>query len=132
MKRLIALLVALVPSSAWAGCANLVLSDCEQLLQTLAASGDKVRYRDSASAGECSGFITAVREMNAMLSAGQGKPGLGYCAPSKSDGIQAIRVFVHYAQTHPGQPDRPAVALILDAFRDAWPCPKGVETTQGR
>jgi hypothetical protein len=113
LKQLIAaLLFALASSGAWATDANHLLSDCERTLTS------QIDPRSGVAMGYCLGFLAAVLEMQA--------PHL--CPPASAEGVQAISVFVHYARTHPRH--ELASAVVLDAFRDAWPCPKGVETTQ--
>lgn len=91
-----------------------VMSGCRDLASMIQFSnGGEDPYR----MGVCSGMIT-----------GLGLLGRNYdvCIPAGTSSRQAANVIVQYVDGRPEPTDEEFVRLVIQALKDAWPCP--VET----
>lgn len=69
--------------------------------------------------GHCTGFLTASRDFSQALSADRkGR----ICMPERVQTIQAIRVFVAWADAHPELHHQSSSLGVLSAFIAAFPC----------
>jgi hypothetical protein len=45
-----------------------------------------------------------------------------YCVPPSASTVQVAHVFVEYLEAHPERLHEDALMLVLEAFKNAWPC----------
>jgi hypothetical protein len=64
--------------------------------------------------------LSAIQD-SALLSNITRKPFLSTCVPPNSTVTQLIHIFVSYAQSHPAGLSSPAVDLVFEALREAYP-----------
>jgi Rap1a immunity proteins len=93
---------------------NELLSDCEQLLKNMRMEGDRVFFRGDPES-RCWGFMEASQEFS--------DEGFLGCLPPEGTLLQLIRVFVSYGEQHPEKLRVQANHLVIDAFKQAFPCP---------
>jgi len=85
------------------------------------------------SAGLCYGFLLGMGEMNAAYTALHPRAQPFLCPPREFNEQQGARIILRYLDTHPEQLHLPGGALVLDAFRAAFPCtPAPGQPTQRR
>jgi Ssp1 endopeptidase immunity protein Rap1a len=120
MKTLCVIGVVLLLLAALAAAGNPLEHDGNELL---AVCRDAVRIRDagghgSAQAGYNAGYCDAlVESMPQMYVA-------SFCLPQAGIGTsQAVRIIVRYLESHPERLHLNQKDLLIEAFRDAFPCP---------
>lgn len=99
---------------------NKLLNSCELVLNSVnnpQISGD--RY----TAGFCLGFIQGVHQLNSAYQYGINVRQPIFCAPPEgiSNG-QAIRIVTKYLQGQPGKLHDDEIFLVIQAFKEAFPC----------
>jgi Rap1a immunity proteins len=93
---------------------NYLLEACR-----LVAQDATVTYDQSFKVGICLGEIEAV----SWFAPGQSDL-LKSCPPPMAPMSQMAKVIVAYFDRHPSELHHVFLGLALDAFREAWPCPK--------
>ena len=86
----------------------------------------------SYHSGYCIGFVSGVLDMHAAWFgvSGSNLPRL-WCFPGqKILLIQAMRIVLNYLETHPERLHIGQMQLVLEAIRDAFPCPPGAAQPQ--
>lgn len=69
----------------------------------------------------CIGFISGVEEGVRILHM-QHMLELAICLPEKASGRALTNVFIKYTTDHPGQLEKPAAQVVIDALTRAYPC----------
>jgi len=78
---------------------------------------------DAGVAGVCLGFIYGMAEMHNVYRALYPQAATIFCLPRGFTGRQGARVVVRYLDTHPERLHEPGAGLIIEALREAFPCP---------
>jgi len=94
---------------------NALLTKCSS---AISVQDDNGNYDDLLGAGLCIGLIQGVSE---MITAGNT---WGVCFHGGVKRSQMIRVVTQYLRGNPKHLHYPETALVLIAFKEAWPCPK--------
>jgi hypothetical protein len=120
---LVVLLMA-VPCAEEAGDGNTLLEYCRDAIQDYDAGGGGgvlVSYHG----GYCTGFVAGALEMHRAYYVSQSGSTLRplFCVPAQGIRvIQGMRILVHYLETHPERLHLQELVLVIEAFRDAFPC----------
>jgi Rap1a immunity proteins len=95
--------------------------------ETIHALSDQSAWNTGSalSSGQCAGYIAGVIEGTRITSILDKAGKYPYCIPVTSTQLQDISVVEKYMNDHPEQWDMPAGLLITEAFKAAYPCPKG-------
>jgi Ssp1 endopeptidase immunity protein Rap1a len=72
--------------------------------------------RPSADQGYCAGQLRALAYVSQAL-----PPNLRSCVPNGLLNGQLAMVAVHFMETHPERINEDFMALVLQAYREAWP-----------
>jgi Rap1a immunity proteins len=91
--------------------ANFILPHCRAALQLDKPPG--------FMSGLCAGIIDALVGVSSIL-----PEGMRFCPPASSTNAQQQRVVVLYVEKHPERLHENFKHLVVDALREAWPCPK--------
>jgi len=110
---LLAGFLLLSPSSYAANDGNTLLEWCADAEKSMDNPNASVDYQKAAF---CGGMVEGVRGTQMSMS-GQFKA----CIPVISNG-QAIRVVLAYLRKNPARLHENQVHLVMDAFKDAYPC----------
>jgi hypothetical protein len=70
----------------------------------------------------CAGYLTGAEDAMAIVWAANGLE-RAYCKPEATQRGALLRTFIDYMRAHPEKRGLPAALVILQAFRDAFPCP---------
>lgn len=115
-----AIAFSLVNSNAVAATPAELLQSCQVAVK--AAAAPQSATVDIPVAGlACWYYMAAIQNMSTVIEQ-HGNPLLGVCAPSTTSLMQYVRIFVRYAEQHPGEDADNAAALALRALLDAFPC----------
>jgi Rap1a immunity proteins len=68
-------------------------------------------------AGDCAGTVRTLAGVGSHL-----QTNMRFCVPGDIVMLQAPKVVVHFLETHPERLHEPAIVLMIDALRSAWPC----------
>ena len=68
--------------------------------------------------GLCAGIVDALVGVSSVL-----PQGMRFCPPPGSTNAQQQRVVVLYAEKHPERLQGNFKHFVLEALREAWPCP---------
>ena len=81
--------------------------------------------REAFNAGDCIGFLRGMIEMHGALESDSGSSLRPlFCLPGQlMPIIQIMRIVLHYLETHPERLHLQQRVLVIEAFRDAFPCP---------
>jgi hypothetical protein len=118
--RSVFLIAALLPLvwEANAMDASKMLASCEVLLREMPVPGEDIALPKDGL--PCWYYMSAIQD-SGLLSNITRKPFLSTCVPPNSTVAQLIRIFVSYAQSHPAGLSSPAVDLVFEALREAYP-----------
>ena len=112
----------LISSSAFAESAEELLSACRPVTKA-PVSGDSVQFEQTYDTGFCWGAFSAVQK-SIILVDNRKQPLYGVCPPPTSTRTQTIAIFIQYAETHPQRLHEHYLFVVVDALREAFPCPK--------
>ena len=70
----------------------------------------------------CVGFISGVEEGVRVLHQ-QHRLELSICLPEKVSGRALTNVFLRHTTDNPGQLEKPAAQVVIDALSQTYPCP---------
>ena len=105
---------------------NELLPKCAAVVSWLDKAGGATHDLD---VGYCSGFITAVLDVNELWKLNDSAHSLKddfkwhVCVPSEGIDIgQATRIVVKWLREHPQELHKPAGALVLAALQPVFPC----------
>lgn len=100
--------------------ASELLSACEVLLLSARDQNGSLLHALTPEGGECLGFFNAAEQMLPFAEI----PGYDstYCLPENARRLQAIRVFVQYALSHPELLHLRSTLVLIEAFKSAFPC----------
>jgi hypothetical protein len=114
MRRSLAVLWCLLSGPAFAvpdvNSANFIVPHCRAAQQLGKPPG--------FMAGLCAGIVDALVGVSSVL-----PEKMRFCPPPSSTNAQQLRVVVLYAEKHPERLDGNFKYLVVDALREAWPCP---------
>src|SRR6266446_2257262 len=68
----------------------------------------------------CAGIVLGIASVGQHLS----PPEWQFCPPATASAQQLAQVAVNYREAHPQQAQEDFTKVILEAFHDAWPCPR--------
>jgi hypothetical protein len=96
---------------------NELLGQCQQYIK-LADSDQSFNH---IQAGICTGLVEGVISTVVFYS-GVLKKDEKFCMPDNVVNAQMVRIVVKYLKDNPKQLNKMNTVLILDAFKDAYPC----------
>lgn len=99
-----------------------LLADCSWV-KTAPLRGESVTLPPEGSAFRCFGYFGAVQGLISIQFDAKAGAALQVCAPAGVRLTQLIRVYVKYAEDHPGRLHEAPEGLVLDSLWDAFPCP---------
>lgn len=73
----------------------------------------------------CVGYLTGAEDGMTIILAANGLP-LAFCKPDDVRREVLLAAFVDYVRADPRKRELPAALVILQAYRQAFPCPTGV------
>lgn len=50
--------------------------------------------------------------------------GIFFCSPDNATPVQIVDVAIKYLKDNPAKRNKASNLLVVDALKDAWPCPK--------
>lgn len=74
------------------------------------------------SSGNCMGFIVGIMHMNELFFSSL-PVSKRMCPPDAVSGMQAVRVFLKWADANPEQHHQPGVIGVQESLKTAFPCP---------
>ena len=125
------LVLGMVVSGAEAaeGDGNRLLALCRDSIRMEDAGGVGHSIQGAYNAAKCEGFIDGMLDMYAeVVSRGRAPISLLFCLPPQPQGgygiqiLQARRIVVRYLEVHPERLHLPQRQLVIEAFREAFPC----------
>ena len=106
---------------------NELLEKCKPAIDGLKIpllESDEEAYALLVEIGVCFGYVYGVNQAYEVLQHALGQE--DYCPPDEAlTRGQTARIIVKYLEDNPAHLHEGAVALIILAFRDAFPCPEG-------
>lgn len=72
----------------------------------------------------CAGYLTGAEDAMHVIWASNGMDP-AYCKPSGTERRILFQTFVDYVRAHPEKGDLPAALLMLQAYREKFPCKAG-------
>jgi hypothetical protein len=124
MKKLFFLLVAfslfrtspaVAVNASYFKTGNELLNECKEFL--------KLEDKTDMAAGNCIGFIEGATDIhNTLVDSLYIKP--IYCFPQNVQSGQLVRVVLKYLVEYPELLNAPASHLVLNSFKEAFPCPE--------
>jgi hypothetical protein len=91
-------------------------ADAQRYCQPL-IEGSFHDYDEARSAGSCEGMVETTMAFSPNLPAD-----VRACPPAQGSILESVKVLLRYLDKNPDRLDEPALALAIEAFRDAWPC----------
>jgi hypothetical protein len=76
----------------------------------------------NSEASQCWGAFGAIQALSTWTYSNKSFPLLYICAPPESTLLQFIKIFEHYADTHPERLHEEYMRVAVDALREAFPC----------
>src|SRR5438132_1017729 len=126
---LVLLLLAVACAEAeWKWDGNRLLEACRDGIRHADAGWPDAGWLGSAAvtynAGYCTGFLVGLLQMHGALESDSGSTLRPlFCVPEQGlHVIQATRIVLHYLETHPERLHLTQRVLVIEAFRDAFPC----------
>ena len=85
---------------------------CKLLVQNSFHDQDEAR-----SAGACEGMIETAALFSPNLPAD-----VRACPPAQGSILESAKVLLRYLENNPDRVKEPGITVVIEAFRDAWPC----------
>lgn len=102
---------------------NQLLKNCKEYVRTVdSGTASKTEFVES---GYCLGYVTGVIDDHFMWQISESSPldpAKHFCLPDGVTPDQAVRVLLKWLDDHPARLHERAIDLILNAFRDSFPC----------
>jgi hypothetical protein len=129
---------------------NGLLDYCSHVVSLLDAPSTQKTQDDAVKAGWCAGYVEATEDrvevwrigaaiqVMAAVNAGQPAPAhmhadedfAATCFPDGAPVAQLARVLVKWLRDHPEKLHEPKSLLVMEAFRDAFPCQSAKEANK--
>jgi hypothetical protein len=127
MKKLLLLLLLVMPVSAFGMTGNELLKVCDKIEADMAGGSEKFSAVDIDNTAVCRAFIDGVNAANlewwdAIPRVPATAP--NYCFPPGVSNAQSIRIVIKYLRDHPEKLHFKAPSLINAAWKEALPCTK--------
>ena len=120
LRLLIALpAIGLWPDSSLAQAPN-VYSGYATLPECKAFSDEHANIGQRAAGYFCAGELRALAYVSHVL-----PPELRSCVPDKLSNGQLAAIAIQYIEQHPSQVNDDFMTLVLQAYRQTWPCKEG-------
>jgi len=101
---------------------NKVLELCRDSIRGSDAGG-RVSAQVAYNSGYCDGVVDGMLDMHAAYTDAGLLPSPFFCLPKEGIRVQqGMRVVVRYLETHPERLHLKQRNLLIEAFRDAFPC----------
>jgi hypothetical protein len=89
---------------------------------------DEHTKTESQHSIECTAYVEGVDEgvsveVTFARQIASNPPPKLYCRPENSTAGQLVRITLKYIRNHPEDAHQPTVVLIVEALREAFPCP---------
>jgi len=95
---------------------------CKQAVHDIDSGTDSPSY----ASGVCIGFVSGVLESHTLwmvVDAAQKRTHpTSFCIPDEVTETQILRVFLKYLDEHPEKLHYPAVVMLIESVRHAFPC----------
>jgi hypothetical protein len=114
-------LIFISGSTASAQSASKILRACEILQRGMHLERTTIYLPPGDDVHQCWGYMNAVLDYS-VLANQDGKPLLGACVPAETTVLDAIHLFVSYANAHPNKLNLSAAAVAYNAIAEAFPC----------
>jgi hypothetical protein len=117
MIAAVALMLSAGPASADYLTGNKLLAKCRAHEKAQAAGGTTNDIQVAAAAMQCSGYVLGY--VDGLLTHSD-----LVCLPDGITYEQILAVTLKHLKENPAQLHRPSGDLVMEALREAWPCPK--------
>ena len=126
MHKIMTLGLALVCCAAYAGdadpfSASEVASWC-QPYKTAVLHDGHIGVQATSDSQACYGAFLAIQQFSTTRLGAVHVSILKTCLPEKSDLLELITVFLHYADEHPERGHEKFTDVVLSSFWEAYPC----------
>lgn len=122
LKQLLLLVATTIalPASAATETTGDLMDSCKKTVRVYESQGAEGFEQNAYYVGFCTGFLASSRD---FIRGWSGSTNGSICMPQKMPTVQAIRVFVGWADKHPEKHHEPMTLGVISAMRDAFPCP---------
>jgi len=100
-----------------------LLQACEQIEAHGRIDGPTANIPDTATAGLCLGFFSAVLGVTLYANTDDSRV-LGICTPENLNAYELARVTARFVQRNPEHGQDRAILVVLSAAKQAYPCQK--------
>jgi len=107
------------------GPARDLLRDCQRLEHGKSGTGHHIKIPKTREALNCWGYMRAMQDLSVLVDE-NGNRIMGSCPPKRTTTLDLIHSFVNYARLHRSQLRGNATAVVMMAFREAFPCDQAV------